>query len=145
MIREAEPRDSSVIEKLYKKLAPHSKNLKVLPERVEQIRKDYNNFLFVYEEDHLIKGSIFITFCLDPGYEFRPYTTVEYVIVGEDYRGKGIGEKLLKHVEKVSIERESTRIVLLSSVARTEAHKFFTNNGYDGTISKGFKKYIPIV
>lgn len=145
MIREADPKDSSVIEKLYKKLAPHSINLKVLPERVEQIRKDYNNFLFVYEEDHVIKGSIFITFCLDPGYEFRPYTIVEYVIVGEGYRGKGIGEKLLKHVEKVSIGRESTRIVLLSSVARTEAHKFFTKNGYDGTISKGFKKYIPIV
>jgi len=145
MIREADPKDSSVIEKLYKKLAPHSINLKVLPERVEQIRKDYNNFLFVYEEDHVIKGSVFITFCLDPGYEFRPYTIVEYVIVGEGYRGKGIGEKLLKHVEKVSIGRESTRIVLLSSVARTEAHKFFTKNGYDGTISKGFKKYIPIV
>ncbi|WP_195694736.1 GNAT family N-acetyltransferase [Priestia megaterium] len=145
MIREAEPKDSSVIEKLYKKLAPHSKNLKVLPERVEQIRKDSNNFLFVYEEDHAIKGSVFITFCLDPGYEFRPYTIVEYVIVSEGYRGKGIGEKLLKHVEKVSIGRESTRIVLLSSVARTEAHKFFTKNGYDGTISKGFKKYIPIV
>ena len=145
MIREADPKDSSVIEKLYKKLAPHSINLKVLPERVEQIRKDYNNFLFVYEEDHAIKGSVFITFCLDPGYGFRPYTIVEYVIVGEGYRGKGIGEKLLKHVEKVSIGRESTRIVLLSSVARTEAHKFFTKNGYDGTISKGFKKYIPIV
>ncbi|PGC99012.1 GNAT family N-acetyltransferase, partial [Bacillus toyonensis] len=23
-------------------------------------------------------------------------------------------------------------------------HKFFTKNGYNGTISKGFKKYIPI-
>ncbi|GAB1786473.1 GNAT family N-acetyltransferase [Priestia megaterium] len=145
MIREAEPKDSSVIENLYKKLAPHSKNLKVLPERIEQIRNDPNNFLFVYEEDHVIKGSIFITFCLDPGYEFRPYTIVEYVIVGEGYRGEGVGKKLLKHVEKVSIIRESTRIILLSSVARTEAHKFFTNNGYDGTISKGFKKYIPIV
>ncbi|MDC0705952.1 GNAT family N-acetyltransferase [Priestia sp. AB] len=145
MIREAEPKDSSVIENLYKKLAPHSKNLKVLPERIEQVRNDSNNFLFVYEEDHVIKGSIFITFCLDPGYEFRPYTIVEYVIVGEGYRGEGIGKKLLKHVEKVSIVRDSTRIVLLSSVTRTEAHKFFTNNGYDGTISKGFKKYIPIV
>jgi GNAT superfamily N-acetyltransferase len=144
MIREANPKDSSVIEILYKKLAPHSKNLKVLPQRIKQIRNDDNNFLFVYEEDHVVKGSIFITFCLDPGYEFRPYTIVEYVIVDEDYRGNGIGEKLLKHVEKVAIARESTQIVLLSSLARTEAHKFFTNNGYDGTISRGFKKYISI-
>ncbi|MEI4801866.1 GNAT family N-acetyltransferase [Bacillus sp. NPDC077411] len=144
MIREAESKDSNAIENLYKILAPHSKNIKVLPERIEQIRNDANNFLFVYEEHGKVKGSIFMTFCLDPGYQFRPYTVVEYVIVNEEFRGNGIGEKLLKHVEQLSIARESTRIILLSSATRVEAHKFFTKNGYNGTISKGFKKYIPI-
>ncbi|PEJ24879.1 N-acetyltransferase [Bacillus pseudomycoides] len=66
------------------------------------------------------------------------------MIVNEDFRGNGIGEKLLKHVEQISIARGSTRIILLSSTTRIEAHKFFAKNGYDGTISKGFKKYIPI-
>lgn len=144
MIREAEPKDSNVIENLYKKLAPHSKNIKVLPERIEQIRNDSNNFLFVYEESGNIKGSIFMTFCLDPGYQFRPYTVLEYVIVNEDFRGNGIGEKLLKHVEQISIARGSTRVILLSSATRIKAHKFFTKNGYNGTRSKGFKKYISI-
>ncbi len=32
-----------------------------------------------------------MTFCLDPGYQFRPYTVLEYVVVNEDFRGKGIG------------------------------------------------------
>ncbi|WP_257129297.1 GNAT family N-acetyltransferase [Bacillus toyonensis] len=105
--------------------------------------KSYN-FLFVYEESGNVKGSIFMTFCLDPGYQFRPYTVLEYVIVNEDFRGNGIGEKLLKHVEEISIARGSTRIILLSSATRIKAHKFFTKNGYNGTISKGFKKYIPI-
>ncbi len=50
----------------------------------------------------------------------------------------------MEHVEQMSIARESTRIILLSSATRTEAHKFFDKNGYNGTISKGFKKYIPI-
>lgn len=144
MIREAESRDSNVIEMLYKKLAPHSKNIKILPERIEQIKKDANNFLFVYEEDFIIKGSIFMTFCLDPAYQFRPYTVVEYIIVDEGFRGSGIGKKLLKHVEQLSTVKKSTRIVFLSSVTRIKAHEFFANNGYDGTISKGFKKYIPI-
>ncbi|WP_242221340.1 GNAT family N-acetyltransferase [Bacillus cereus group sp. BfR-BA-01380] len=144
MIREAESKDSNEIENLYKILAPHSKNIKVFPERIEQIKNDSNNFLFVYEEHGKVKGSIFMTFCLDPGYQFRPYTVLEYVIVNEEFRGNGIGEKLLKHVEQLSIARESTRIILLSSATRIEAHKFFTENGYNGTISKGFKKYIPI-
>lgn len=145
MIREAEPRDSNAIESLYKKLAPHSKNIKVLSKRIEQIKNDSNNFLFVYEEDDEIKGSIFMTFCLDPAYQFRPYTILEYMIVGENFRGNGIGEKLLKHAEELSIANESTRIILLSTASRVEAHKFFTKNGYNGTISKGFKKYIPIL
>ncbi|MDA1763231.1 GNAT family N-acetyltransferase [Bacillus cereus] len=105
--------------------------------------KSYN-FLFVYEESGNVKGSIFMTFCFDPGYKFRPYTVLEYVIVNEDFRGNGIGEKLLKHVEEISIARGSTRIILLSCATRIKAHKFFTKNGYNGTISKGFKKYIPI-
>ena len=85
-----------------------------------------------------------MTFCLDPGYQFRSYTVLEYVIVNEDFRGNGIGEKLLKHVEEISIARGSTRIIFLSSATRIKAHKFFTKNGYNGTISKGFKKYIQI-
>ncbi|MDR7246519.1 hypothetical protein J2W47_005663 [Priestia megaterium] len=46
MIREADSKDSNVIENLYKKLAPHSKNLKVLPKRIEQIRNGSNIFCF---------------------------------------------------------------------------------------------------
>ncbi|UKS29656.1 GNAT family N-acetyltransferase [Paenibacillus sp. HWE-109] len=144
MIREAESKDCLIIENLYRILAPHSKNIKVLPERIEQIRNDSNNYLFVYEDEGIVKGSIFMTFCLDPAYQFRPYTVVEYVIVGEEFRGNGIGKKLLEQVEQQSITNGSTRIILLSSASRTEAHNFFTRNGYNGTISKGFKKYIPI-
>ncbi|MDW9207642.1 hypothetical protein BTTOUR_02280 [Bacillus thuringiensis serovar toumanoffi] len=33
---------------------------------------------------------IFMTFCLDPRYQFRPYTVLEYVIVNEDFKGNGI-------------------------------------------------------
>ncbi|MBJ8054120.1 GNAT family N-acetyltransferase [Bacillus cereus] len=66
------------------------------------------------------------------------------MVVNEDFRGKGIGGELLEHVEQMSIARESTRIILLSSATRIEAYKFFNKNGYNGTISKGFKKYIPI-
>lgn len=77
-----------------------------------------------------------MTFCLDPGYQFRPYTVIKNVIVNEDFRGNGIGEKLLKHVEQISIARGFTRIILLSSATKIKAHKFFTKNGHNGTISR---------
>ncbi|MDF2651051.1 MAG: Acetyltransferase, partial [Paenibacillus sp.] len=80
MIREAEANDSDLLEKLYKELAPNSKNIKVLPERIEQIKQDSNNFLFVYEESGIVQGTIFTTLCLDPMYQFRPYAVVENII-----------------------------------------------------------------
>lgn len=144
MIREAESKDVHILEDLYRALAPNSKNIKVLPERIEQINADPNNFLFVYEEQGIVAGTIFVTICLDPMYQFRPYAVVENVIVDKNLRGTGIGNKLLEHVEQLCISKACTKIMLLSSANRIEAHSFFTKNGYSGTVSKGFKKYIPI-
>ncbi|CAH1226848.1 hypothetical protein PAECIP111891_06012 [Paenibacillus allorhizoplanae] len=144
MIREAESKDTNILESLYKALAPNSKNIKVLPERIEQIMADPNNFLFVYEDHGIVTGTIFMTVCLDPMYQFRPYAVVENVIVNKDFRGNGIGKRLLEHVEQLCISRGCTKIMLLSSANRIEAHEFFMKNGYSGTVSKGFKKYIPI-
>jgi len=144
MIREAESKDANVLEDLYKTLAPNSKNIKVLPERIEQILSDSNNFLFVYDDHGVIAGTIFVTICLDPMYQFRPYAVVENVIVDKTLRGTGIGKKLLQHVENQCISQGCTKIMLLSSANRIEAHEFFTKNGYSGTVGKGFKKYITI-
>lgn len=144
VIREATANDSGVLANFYKLLAPASKNINVLPERIEQIKKDENNFLFVYEQDGEILGTIFLTLCLDPAYEFRPYGVVEYVFVTEEARGRGIGKALLNYVDEVCVSRHCTRICLMSSVQRTDAHRFFENGGYNGTISKAFKKYIRV-
>ncbi|WP_372516749.1 hypothetical protein [Paenibacillus silviterrae] len=46
MIREATANDSAVLSNFYKLLAPASKNSNVLPERIEQIKKDENDFFF---------------------------------------------------------------------------------------------------
>lgn len=144
MIREAVADDSKTLEGFYKLLAPASMNINVLPERLEQIKQDNNNFLFVYEENGELLGTIFLTLCMSPAYEFRPYGLVEYVYVIEDARGKGIGSSLMKHVEDFCISKHCTRISLMSSAHRLEAHKFFERRGYNGTISKTFKKYIRV-
>jgi N-acetylglutamate synthase-like GNAT family acetyltransferase len=144
MIREAESKDINALETLYKELAPNSKNIMVLPERIEQIRSDSNNYLFVYEEKGIVVGTVFVTLGLDPMYQFRPYAVVENVIVDNDFRGIGIGKKLIEYVDQLCVSKGCTKIMLLSSVNRVEAHEFFIKNGYCGIVSKGFKKYIPI-
>ena len=120
------------------------KILRSVPERIEQIKKDLNNFLFVYEESGIVRGTIFATLCLDSMYQFKPYAVVENIIVNTAFRGNGIGKRLLEHVEQMCILKGCTKIMLLSSASRIEAHEFFEKNGFNGTVSKGFKKYIPI-
>lgn len=144
MIREAIAKDAEILEGFYKQLAPASKNIHVLPERIEQIRQDRNHFLFVYESDRNIWGTVFLTLCMDPAYEFRPYGLLEYLYVAEEARGKGIGSSLLKHAEEICVSQHCTRISLMSSAQRLEAHSFFESKGYNGSRSKAFKKYIRV-
>ncbi|MEX2415222.1 MAG: hypothetical protein WD424_03685 [Paenibacillaceae bacterium] len=49
MIREAEHRDRERIEELYRILIPDDNEIKVLHERIDQIKNDPNNYLLVYE------------------------------------------------------------------------------------------------
>jgi GNAT superfamily N-acetyltransferase len=96
------------------------------------------------QDAEIVKGTIFLTLCLDPMYQFRPYAVIENLFVREEYRGQGIGKSLLEFVEKLCIDRNCKKIMLMSSSKRVEAHKFFESLGYSGSVSKGFKKYIRI-
>jgi N-acetylglutamate synthase-like GNAT family acetyltransferase len=124
-IREAEKQDKDKIQYLYGVLCP-GEPISILEERIAQIHKDNNNSLFVCEdENENILGTIFLTLCLDPMFGFRPYGVVENVIVDPMARGKGIGNKLMRHVEDICLTNNCTKIMLLSNSKRLEAHKFF--------------------
>jgi GNAT superfamily N-acetyltransferase len=144
MIREAEAGDAGELEKLYKILVPANSNIRVAAERIEQIRNEPNNVLLVYETEGSIAGTVFVTFCMDPMFEFRPYALVENIIVLERWRGRGIGAKLLDYVDELCAAKSCTKCMLLSNNNRVEAHRFFEQKGYNGTLSKGFKKYFKI-
>ena len=80
MIREAEAKDVSALSNLYHQLvrsvAPDTM-IDVREDRIEQIRNDPRNFLFVLEMKDRICGSAFLTLCLDPLYRYQPYALLE--------------------------------------------------------------------
>ncbi|MBH0168379.1 MAG: N-acetyltransferase family protein [Bacillota bacterium] len=141
MIREAEKRDKDKLVELYQMLVPNSKKMKVREEQIETIRRDRNNFLFVYEEDGELIGTLTLNICLQALHGYRPYGVVENIIVHEDFRGRNIGRKLLQHVEDYCRSIDCHRIMLLSNSKRDRAHQFFEREGFDGSVSRGFKKY----
>lgn len=142
MIREAERTDKAQIFILYKMLVPNSKKMNIEEEQIDKIRQDPNNFLLVYDEGGEILGTLTLNICLQALHGFRPYGVVENIIVHENHRSKNIGQNLLQYVEEYCKSIDCHRIMLLSNSKRQRAHHFFEREGYDGSVSKGFKKYL---
>ncbi|OPA80781.1 hypothetical protein BVG16_00010 [Paenibacillus selenitireducens] len=106
MIREAERSDKDQIFDLYSMLVPNRKEMNVVEEQIETIRRDPNNFLLVFEENGEILGTVTLNICLQPLHGFRPYGVVKNVIVHENYE-----QKLLQYIEDYCKSIECHRIM----------------------------------
>jgi N-acetylglutamate synthase-like GNAT family acetyltransferase len=144
MIREAEAKDVSAIAHLYSQLvrsvAPDT-TIDVREDRIEQIRTDPHNFLFVLEINDRICGSAFLTLCLDPLYRYQPYALLENFVIDESEQGKGYGTILARYVEHFCLQADCSKIMLLSNSKRSEAHTFFEKQGFSSELKKGFVKH----
>jgi N-acetylglutamate synthase-like GNAT family acetyltransferase len=144
MIREAEAKDVFALSGLYRQLvgtvAPDT-TIDVREDRVEEIRADPHNFLFVLEMSDRICGTAFLTLCLDPLYRFQPYALLENFVIDEGEQGKSYGKMLIRYVEHFCVEADCSKIMLLSNSKRSEAHTFFEKQGFSADRKKGFVKY----
>jgi N-acetylglutamate synthase-like GNAT family acetyltransferase len=141
-VRRAEPRDALAVEQLYRELVPGDRNISVAPERLALLERDAANHLLVLEREGAVCGTAFLTICLDSMYGFAPYGVLENVVVSPALRGCGAGRALLAEAERIGREQRCTKLMLLSSAARSDAHAFFAHLGYDGERKRGFVKYL---
>jgi len=58
---------------------------------------------------------------------------VDDLVVGESWRSRGIGKKLMQYVEDLAHSEQCQYIRLASGISRTEAHKFYERLGYQKT------------
>ena len=141
IIREAEPADAPAIEALYRTFVRNSA-IRVLRTRVAAIRADTMNFLLVADDTGRIVGTAHLTMCMDAMFADAPYAVLENVVVTPDARHGGIGRALLARVDEIARANECTKIMLLSSTERADAHRFFVREGFDDDRKRGFVKYL---
>ncbi|WP_189462316.1 GNAT family N-acetyltransferase [Jeongeupia chitinilytica] len=139
-IRRAGPADAAGIQALYAELVGHT-DLAVQPERIEQVSRDASTALFVAEVRGVLCGSALVSLCNDVMFRSQPFAVVENVIVTATHRGVGIGRLLFAHIEAFCLKADCSKIMLLSSIERAEAHRFFERVGFAGTRKRGFVKY----
>jgi len=144
MIREAEAKDVCALSGLYRQLvgavAPDT-TIDVREDRIEEIRADPHNFLFVLEITDRICGTAFLTLCLDPLYRYQPYAILENFVIDQREQGKSYGKMLIRYIEHFCVKADCSKIMLLSSSKRSEAHRFFEKQGFSAERKKGFVKY----
>ncbi|WP_379139974.1 GNAT family N-acetyltransferase [Paenibacillus sp. sgz500992] len=142
MIREALPQDASAIETLYRILLPEHPGVNVSPRRIEQIGGNPDSFLYVYEDNGQVVGTVHLHFCMDALSGDLPFAVIERVIIAPQLRGKGYGAALMRFAEEAAAARGALKVMLSSNSSREAAHRFYEALGYDGSGSMLFKKYI---
>ena len=84
---------------------------------VEYSENEFRNVL-VYEENSVIAGVLVYLLIYDR-------VEIEYIVVKDEYKNKGIGSKLLKYIEK-----DIKNVTLEVRESNTIAINFYKKNGY---------------
>ena len=63
---------------------------------------------------------------------------VENVVTDSEYRGQGLGRKVMEKAIDFARENDCYKVILQSASFRKEAHQFYKNLGFDGESKKAF-------
>jgi N-acetylglutamate synthase-like GNAT family acetyltransferase len=139
-IRRAVGADAPAIQSLYGELVSNP-GVSVSPQRVAEVAQDPRTCLLVAEAEGIVVGTALVSLCSDVMFENQPFAVVENIVVASGCRGSGVGAELIREVERFCLASECSKIMLLSSAERAEAHRFFEKSGFVGSVKKGFVKY----
>jgi len=140
IIRKATSLDAPVIESLYRELVsdPH---ICVLPEQITAMAASPHSLLLVADVESVVCATALLTICPDAMYGTQPFGVLENVVVTPPMRGWGLGRLLLGQVERLAADHHCTKLMLLSSQTRHEAHAFFKRCGFSSDAKHAFVKY----
>ena len=134
------PSDAQRIAELYQQLVSNPA-VDVRPERIAAVANDRNTGLFVCEYQGEVLGSALVSLCADVMFGTQPFAVVENLVVHAQARNQGLGAALLRHIEAFCLAKDCSKIMLLSSIQREQAHRFFERAGFVGSKKRGFVKY----
>jgi N-acetylglutamate synthase-like GNAT family acetyltransferase len=139
-IRRATPDDASAIEALYRELV-NNPAIYVSPQRLEQVARGEHTFLLVAVCDGAVAGTALLSLCLDVMFGNQTFGVIENVVVSGDARSAGIGAMLMLEIERIATTNQCSKLMLLSTASRTDAHRFFARHGFQDSSKRGFVKY----
>jgi GNAT superfamily N-acetyltransferase len=140
IVRLAARADAAALQSLYRQLVD-DENVNVTESQIHLITEDARTRLFVCEIDDYVRATVLVSLCADVMYAGQPFAVLENLVVDRGCRGKGMGQALLREVEQFCLSRNCSKMMLLSSVSRVDAHRFFEHAGFRADLKRGFVKY----
>jgi len=145
VIRKATEKDIPRILELYHQLSFHPEEYKVPP--LEDCRRVFSDMsqvpgysLLVAEENGEVIGTTVLSILPGFAHGTSSFAVVEYVVVDEQKRSKGVGKILMEHCKKLAKEAGCHKIMLTSDKRRERAHKFYQSIGFEAS-AEGFRFY----
>lgn len=139
VIRNALVSDASTIDKLYNQLVCDDA-VRVTAAGIAALTI-HRAKLLVCEIDQVVVGTVLVQLCADVMYAEQPFAVVENLVVDPSYRNRGACAAMLAAVERICLDANCSKIMLMSSVHRAEAHRAFLRAGYSGDTKRGFVRY----
>jgi GNAT superfamily N-acetyltransferase len=96
--------------------------------------------LLVVEENEEVIGTTVLAILPGMVHGTAPFAVLEYVVVDEKCRSKGVGRLLMEHCLKLAREAGCYKVMLTSDKKRKQAHKFYQSLSFEAS-AHGFKYY----
>ena len=146
MIREINISDAEAIQKICKTALGYDVDISTVSNQIKKLSCDNkNHILAVYEDENTKKVIGFIHAQVYESVYSDTGLNILGLAVDPDFRGNGVGKKLIGYIEKYAMDNGISFIRLNSANHRVEAHKFYEDIGYKSDkLQKRFIKYFNI-
>jgi GNAT superfamily N-acetyltransferase len=124
-IRDARDPDAPSIAPLLEELG-YPVSAQEVAERLASVGRDT---VLVAESADGVVGVVSVSFNR-PLHRTKLVARVTVLVVRSDWRGRGVGRKLMAQAERVAIGRGAGHLELTSNTDRTAAHRFYEHLGY---------------
>ncbi len=140
LARFAEYRDLSGVLRLYKELRPHDPELTA--HRAETAWRELlgqpHIRVVVAEADGCLASTCMIALIENLASDARPFAVIEHVITLPQFRGRGLAHATMQYAVDFAWSRNCCKVMLLSGMQRTDAHRLYETLGFRGDIERGF-------
>ena len=144
-IRKATEKDIPRLRELYQQLSFNPGDYRKTPvadcKRVLKEMHKYPNYhLLAAEENGEAAGTLFMAILPGMAHGTSPFAVVEYMVVDEKQRSRGIGKALMEYCKDLAKKAGCYKIMFTSDNRRERAHKFYKSVGFEAS-AEGFRLY----